>query len=186
MAETALRERFGTAEEPAVSEVIKAGAAAGVIGGLAMAVFAMGATTLLGQGPFAVPQLIGATFRGPEALLSGWGVIAWGVLLHLVTSAAYGTLFATLVRRDTPRGIATLAGVAFALGIFVLMMFVVVPVVDPVMASRAAMMVGTMLVMHVLYGVGLGLSPYFRRVFTKRPDPVPRTPTRITISTGVR
>jgi len=183
MAEVTLKNRFGAAEEPAVGEVVKAGAAAGVIGGLLMAAFAMIATTLLGQGPFAVPQLIGAAFRGPEALLSGFGIVVWGVVLHLLTSAAYGMLFATLVRRDTPRGIAMLAGVAFALGIFVLMMFVIVPVVDPVMANRASMMIGTMLVMHVLYGVGLGLSPYFRRVFAKRAPPVPQTPTRITITT---
>ncbi len=183
MAEVTLKDKFGTEEEPAVLEIVKAGSAAGLTGGVLMAAFAMVATTLLGQGPFAVPQLIGAAFRGPEALLKGPGVIVWGVVLHLVVSAAFGTLFATLVRRDTPRGIAMLAGAAFALGIFILMMFVIVPVVDPVMANRVSMMIGSMLVMHVLYGVGLGLSPFFRRVFAKRPRPVPRTPTRITITT---
>ena len=183
MAEVTLKDRFGTAEDPASGDVLKAGTVSGLIGGLLMAGYAMIATTVLGQGPFLIPQLIGAAFRGPEALLQGPLIVAWGVLLHLLVSAGFGMLFATLVRRDTPRGVAMLSGVAYALGLFVLMMFVVVPVVNPVMANRAAMMIGTMLAMHVLYGVGLGLAPSFRRMFTrKKPVPVLRTPTRITIT----
>jgi hypothetical protein len=182
MAEVTLKDRFGAAEAKVAGEVVKAGALAGVIGGLVMAAYAMVAAAVLGQGPFAVPQLIGATFRGPEALLRGPGVIAWGVLLHVFVSAGFGVLFATLVRRDTPRGVAMLSGVAYALGIFVLMMFVVTPVVNPVMANRVSMMIGTMLVMHVLYGLGLGFTPAFRRLLSRRPPPVPRTPTRITIA----
>lgn len=181
MAEVTLKNRFEAADEPVTGEVVKAGAVAGVIGGLVMAVYAIVAGLVLQQGPFAIPRLIGAAFRGPEALVSGFGTVVWGVVLHLIVSAAFGVLFATLVRRDTPRPVAMLAGVAFALGLFVLMMFVVVPVVNPVMANRVSMMIGTMLVMHVLFGFGLGFAPDLRRVFS-RPATVPRARTRITIT----
>ena len=182
MAEVILKNRFAVDESPVSGEVIKAGVVSGLLGGVLMAAYAMIAGLALKQGAFAIPQLIGATFRGPEALLSGPGTIVWGVALHLIVSAAFGVLFATLVRRDTPRPASMLAGIAFSLGIFVMMMFVVVPVANPVMANRVSMMIGTTLVMHVLFGVGVGLAPAFRRVFVQRPPPVPRTPTRITIT----
>jgi len=180
MAEVTIRNRFDASDEPLATEVLKAGVVSGLLGGVFMAVWGMFATLAYGLGPLAVPPLIGAVFRGPEALIEGPGIIVIGVVVHLLTSAGFGVLFATLVRRDTPPGISTLAGVAFSLGIFVLMMFVVVPVVDPVMANRMALMIGTMLIMHVLYGLGLGLAPMFRRRFTRRPVQV-LTPTRITM-----
>src|SRR5262245_28137433 len=180
MTEVTLKKQFTAEDEPIAGEVVKAGVVAGVIGGLLMAIWAMFATSALGLGPFAVPQLIGAAFRGPEALISGPGVIVWGVVLHLLTAAALGVLFATLVRRDTPRGISTLAGIAYALGVFVLMMFVVVPVVNPVMSNRVSMMIGTMLIMHVLFGVGVGLAPVFRRAFAPKVAVAPQS--RISIS----
>lgn len=182
MAEVTLKNQFAADESPVSSEVIKAGVVSGLIGGVLMAAYAMAAGVVLKQGAFAIPKLIGATFRGPEALLSGPGTIAWGIVLHLIVSAAFGVLFATLVRRDTPRPASMLAGIAFALGLFVMMMFVVVPVTNPVMANRVSMMIGTTLVMHLLYGIGLGLAPTLRRVFVQKAPPVVRTPTRITIS----
>ena len=158
---------FDAGDLPLGGEVMKAGIISGVIGGVMMAMYGMIATTALGQGPFEVPQLIGAAFRGPEALLSGPLTIVWGVVLHVLVSAAFGMLFATLVRRDTSPGISTLAGVAYALGLFVLMTFVV--------ANRVSMMIGTMLVMHVLFGIGVGLAPRLRRAFAAPPPPrVPR------------
>lgn len=181
MAEVILKNRFAAADEPLAAEIVKAGIAAGLIGGVLMAGWAMIATSALGLGPFAVPELIGCAFRGPEALLRGASTILIGIVLHLIVSAFYGVLFATLVRRDTPRGIAALAGIAFSLGVFVLMTFVVVPVVNPVMANRVSMMIGTMLIMHMLFGIGLGLAPTLRRVFAKKP-PEQLTPTRITIT----
>ncbi|MBK7857172.1 MAG: hypothetical protein IPJ65_00855 [Archangiaceae bacterium] len=180
MAEVILKNRFASEEEPLAPEILKAGAVSGLAGGVLMAVWAMFATLALGLGPFAVPQLIGATFRGPEALLQGPTTIVIGVVLHLLVSAFFGTLFSMLVRRDTPRGIAALAGVAFSLGVFVLMTFVVMPVVNPVMSSRVAMMIGTVLVMHVLYGVALGTTPILRRKFARRTEQL--VPTKVTIS----
>src|SRR5438128_12307130 len=110
MAEVTLKGRFTAEDEPVTAEVIKAGAVAGIIGGVLMAVWGMFATLAHGLGPFAVPQLIGASFRGPEALLQGPVTVVIGVAIHLVTSALFGVLFATLVRRDTPNMVATLAG----------------------------------------------------------------------------
>src|SRR5258708_36661215 len=103
MAEYTIRNApFDTGNEPVGIEVFKAGIVSGLVGGVLMAAWAMLATAAQGLGLFAIPQLIGAAFRGPEALLQGPGVIVWGVVLHLIMSAAFGILFATLGRRDTP------------------------------------------------------------------------------------
>lgn len=181
MPQVILKNQFMAADEVATAEVIKAGIVSGVIGGLAMAAYAMVAGVVLGQGAFAVPQLIGAVFRGPEALLQPPSATLIGIGVHVLTAAAFGVLFATLVRRDTPAPVAMLAGVAYALGVFVLMVFVVVPIVNPVMANRVSMMVGTVLMMHVIYGLGLGLAPRLRKAFhTKRAESL--VPTRVTLT----
>jgi hypothetical protein len=158
---------FDTGDVPVGGEIFKAGVISGLIGGVLMAVWAMISTTAQGLGAFAVLELIGAAFRGPEALIKGPFTLVFGIVLHLVVASAFGVLFATLVRRDTPATIATIAGFAYGLGLFVLMSFVVVPVVDPVMSNRVSMMIGTVLTMHVLYGFGVGLAPRLRREFAR-------------------
>jgi hypothetical protein len=164
MAEVVRKNGSLLAEEPPLTrEIVKSGALAGIVGGILMAVWAMIATSALGLGPLVVPQLIGATFQGPEALVRGAGTVALGLVVHLLVSAGFGVLFATLVRRDTPLGVGMLAGVAYAMALFVLMTFIVVPVVNPVMSNRVSMMVGTTLIMHLLYGIGVGLTPLIRR-----------------------
>ena len=153
---------------PVAGEILKAGVVSGLIGGLMMAVWAAMATLAMGLGPLEFPQLIGATFRGADALLTPMGVtVAYGVLLHLVVSAGLGCLFASMVQRGTPKGLAALGGVAFALGVFVMMVFVLVPVVNPQLSHHIAMMPFTLLLMHMLYGACVGLAPMLRRNFAR-------------------
>lgn len=166
MAETIATPPFGTASQPHTSEIVKAGIVAGLVGGVLMAVFAMIAgATYLDQDAWYIPRLIGSTFFDPQTPLERPMIALWGVVLHLIISAAFGVIFATMVRPTTPGAMAMLVGIAFALGIYVLMTFLVVPLVNTVMAARVSTMMGTLLVMHILYGSGLATAPALRQVF---------------------
>jgi hypothetical protein len=151
-------------------EIIAAGAVAGVIGGVLMAVWGAFATAVKGLGWLAIPQMIGATFMKPEAMLHPVALIVWGTVLHLLVSVVWGVLFASLVRRETPNSAAVLAGLAYAVGIFLLMAFVVVPVTNQVMADRTPMLLGNLFIMHLLFGVAVGLAPTLRRQFSPHGD----------------
>jgi hypothetical protein len=163
MAETTLGPEVAPAAGPLAGEIIGAGVAAGVIGGVVMAVWGALATTAKGLGFFAIPQLIGATFMKPDSLLHPVAMTLWGTVLHLLVSAAWGVLFASLIRRETPPGASLLAGLAYAIGIFLLMVFVVVPVTNQVMADRSSMLLGNLFIMHLLFGACVSLAPMFRR-----------------------
>ena len=166
MAETIANAPFGTASQPHTSEIVKAGIVAGLTGGVLMAIFAMIAgATYLEQDAWYIPRLIGATFFDPQTPLERPMIVLWGVVLHLIISAAFGVIFATLIRPATPPPMAVLVGIAFALGIFLLMTFLVVPLVNSVMASRVPTMMGTLLFMHLLYGLGLATAPTLRQTF---------------------
>jgi hypothetical protein len=163
MADTTLPSQTVPGAGPLAKEIIGAGVVSGIIGALLMALYGAVATTVKGLGFLAVPKLIGAVFMTPAALLHPVVLTLWGTVLHLLLGAAWGVLFAALVRRETRGGTALLAGLAYAIAIFLLMAFVVVPVTNPVMASRTSMMPGTLFIMHLLFGVGVSLAPLLRR-----------------------
>ena len=112
------------------------GVRAGLIGGLLMAVFAM-------------------IFIGVDQS-AGAGLVALGAVLHLLTAALLGVVFTGFLARGR-RGVpAVLSGIAYGCAVFVLMTFVVLPVVDSALVSRVAVMPGVWLAAHVLFGLGVG------------------------------
>src|SRR5689334_20051258 len=119
MADTTLRpEQSVPGAGPLAGEIVVAGVASGLIGGLLMAIWAAFATLSKGLGVLAVPQMIGSTFLKPEAMLHPLATAAWGTVLHLLVSCAWGILFAALVRRETTVTAALPAGLLYAIGIF--------------------------------------------------------------------
>ena len=150
--------------------VVGAGALAGLVGGVLMALWGMIAGAACGQGPFAQLKLIGATFTGVEALVGGPGFVVWGLALHLLVSAAWGVVFALIVGRDVALSVAIVAGLLFSVGVLVVMTFVASPVLDPVLRQRIPMMHGAWIVQHALYGVGVASFPFLRRRLMRRSD----------------
>jgi hypothetical protein len=150
------RNRAGTA-------TIAAGALAGIVGGIIMAMFAMMYAAIMGMGILAPLRMIGATFYGPEALVGGAGVLLYGLMIHMITSAAWGAVFALLL----PRGISPAAaagwGAVFSLVVLLVMTYGVLPWANPTMAARVPMMMGAFVIEHLLFGLGLGLTPVFER-----------------------
>jgi hypothetical protein len=110
--------------------------------------------------------VIGATFVGPTALVGGAGILLWGLAVHMMASAAFGVIFAALMRRETPPSTALLAGLAYGLAVMVVMTWVVVPFTNHVMHDRIPLMWGSWIIQHALFGVGVSLAPYFRRRFS--------------------
>jgi hypothetical protein len=131
-----------------------------------MGTFAMIHAAGQGLGALTPLRMIGATFLGVEALVAGAGPVLFGLVLHLVVSAAWGVMFASAFRRDAAPGFALFAGLLYSVVVLVIMTFVVVPLVNPVLWARIPMISGAWLVAHMLYGVGLAALPAFRRRFS--------------------
>jgi hypothetical protein len=133
-----------------------------------MKAWAMVASAAMGMGYFTPLLMIGGTFIGPEAMVGGPGIILYGLFLHLVVSISFGILFSAMVRRDTPNSAAILSGIAYGMGVLLLMTFVVVPLTNQVMRDRIPLMAGSFVLEHVLYGLGVAFAPAIRRALAMR------------------
>lgn len=138
--------------------LLRTGIASGLLGGAAMAVFVLLAAAAAGMDPLLPMKAIGATFVGPEALRAGAGIVAWGVLLHAATSAAFGVLFVALFPLDLrPLGAGVL-GAGYAMFVLGVMAAGVAPAVNAHFRAAAQPMGGSWVVAHVIFGCALGLS----------------------------
>jgi hypothetical protein len=152
-------------DTPARGEVA-AGAGAGLIGGVAMALFQMLASALGGGSVLAPAKLVAASTLGPRAPSGGLGTLVTGLLLHLAVSAVLGVTFAFALHRRVVRpGATLLAGLFFALLAMLTMTYVLLPWVDPVMRASLVHAPGAWLLAHAVFGLGLGSLPALRRAF---------------------
>jgi hypothetical protein len=144
-------------------EVLVAGLLSGVMGGAAMmAVLVIGATAQ-GISPVQPLAVIGETFVGSEALDSVAAKMAFGAVVHLVTSAAFGIVFAGMVSRDFPAACAMGLGAGASLFVMGFMMSVIVPWVNPGFRAAAHAIGGTWVVAHAVFGVTLATALPLRR-----------------------
>lgn len=135
----------------------------GIVGGIPMAMFAMGAAMMRGRTPFRPVKLMAGTFEGRRAARGGTGTDLLGIGIHMLMSALFGALFVPVLRfanfrRALP---APVVGVLYALGLWAFNESVTLPVVDPLMEQR--MPRGIFALSHVFYGFVLGaMFDYFR------------------------
>jgi hypothetical protein len=144
-------------------EILRAGAAAGALGGVAMMAFMMAAAALDGDTALAPLRAVGTTFREAEALDGGAGTIAWGVAVFLLFGAALGVAFAAAVPRsmDLPSGMVLGAGVGLLAMAFLVRL--VVPRVAPVLAASMPRHGGAWVIAHAVFGAVAGIAPWLRR-----------------------
>jgi len=151
-------------------EVIEAGAAAGLIGGVAMALFATIWAAAAGLGFWSPVEAIAATVLHSGALVHGASGVVIGLAFHLVVSMFFGILFAMLVPSTVAPAPALAFGLAMGVATLIVMTLFIVPVVNP--SLRSALMWGSApgslpvsaaFAMHLLYGVGLSFAPALRR-----------------------
>jgi hypothetical protein len=143
-------------------EVLGSGSLCGIVGGVAMVGVAMIGATSQGMTAGHPLQVIGESFVGPEAL-DGAAKIAFGALVHAVTSVAFGILFAAIVPRDFPMASAIGVGVGLALLTLMFMMSLVVPWASPGFRRGMQDIGGSWVIAHAVFGVALGTNPALRR-----------------------
>jgi hypothetical protein len=145
-------------------EIVGTGVVAGIIGGMLMAMIMMVATAAGGMGLLAPLRLIAATFYGKDAMTGG-GPLIVGLMVHMMNSMVFGVLFAWTAGRRLAALPALMAGVAFGVAIWAVMTFGGLPMLNPMMRERVAMMPVVWFVAHVAFGMGVGSAPALRRRF---------------------
>src|SRR6266851_5697930 len=144
-----------------------AGIAAGMVGGILMMGFMMTYASVTGAGVTMPLKALGALVYGVESLIAGPTAMVVGALIQLGFSIVLGILFALFVSRGTSTMAALFAGIAVGIVIWVAMDLCVLPFTNPTMAARIALMPLAYFVAHLLYGVGLAMTPAFMRTVTK-------------------
>lgn len=150
-------------------EVLASGILMGIAGGVAMLAVAMIGATSQGIAAMHPLQVIGESFVGPETF-DGTARIAFGAVVHLATSVAFGVLLAAIVPRDFPMASAIGVGVGFALFALMFMMLLVVPWANPGFRRAMQDIGGTWVIAHAVYGAALGMSPALRRWVAREPS----------------
>ncbi len=132
------------------------GATGGILGGLVMALFSMSVSFLQGPGLWMPVKLIGGFVMDQRAINQvGFDLtpIATGLVIHFIVSAVLGGLFSLLTAR-LPDVTITLYGVVYALLVWFVGLFFVLPIVDPLLVNGTnPVLFG---VSHIIYGVILG------------------------------
>ncbi|MGH7710738.1 MAG: hypothetical protein ACREOG_05615 [Gemmatimonadaceae bacterium] len=165
MAVRGMRSEVAVVQHISIADTVFAGALAGTIGGLLLALFAMGTAVMMGADILSPFRLTGATFLGAAALDGGAGIILYGLLLHLATSMAWGILFAAILPREAPVGVVFVAGLVYGLLVMLVMWYLVLPVANPTLRDATT---GTtsFTIEHLIYGGSLAAVPMLRSWFT--------------------
>jgi hypothetical protein len=144
---------------------------AGLIASIAMAMVEMIYEGLWGVGFWSAPVFIAATvLRGVQHVALPVAFAAWPVILglmgHMMNSVLLGVLFVALFSsRLASRGASIVAGMAYALLVFFLMWFFVLPLIDPVMLNlnpyvfALAHLVWGMVIGYMVFQVSNGSTP---------------------------
>jgi hypothetical protein len=146
-----------------------AGIAGGIVAGSLMIGFLMTYASLTGAGLTTPLKALGALVYGVEALVAGPLALLVGALIQLGFAVVLGMLFALCVTGRTSIVSALFAGTAIGIAVWLLMDLLVLPLANPTMAARVALIPLAYFIAHVLYGLGLSTTPLFIRTFSKEP-----------------
>jgi len=147
---------------------LAAGIADGILSAILMMGFMMAYSSVTGAGVTMPLKTLGALVYGVEALVVGSMAMLAGAGIQLGFSIVLGILFALFTSRRTSIVAALFAGMVVGIVIWVAMELVVLPYTNPTMAARIALMPLAYLIAHLLYGIGLGLTPIFLRAFSRK------------------
>jgi len=147
---------------------LKAGAAAGLIGGLAMAAWMVGTAAMQGVSWTVPLQLLGAPVVGRVHLGTPAAAPVYGLALHLGVAALLGLLFGALLPHTRSAGLTLLLAVGYALVVMVIATALALPVVNPPLRAAVRTMPGSWVVGHLLFGAALALVPALRPRFSAR------------------
>ncbi len=144
--------------------MLAAGILSGLAGGVAMMALLAIAAALQGIAPVHPLAVIGETFMGPEALSDIVAAkLAFGALLHLATSVAFGIVFAGIVPREFRTSCAMGLGLGVALFQMGFMMSVIVPWVNPGFRAGSQVIGGSWVLAQAVFGATTGIAAPLRR-----------------------
>ncbi len=139
----------------------------GLVGGFAGGALMMGAalvrSAVTGQGRWLPARLVAGVFFGVDALIGGAKVILFGVATHFIVAVALGVLFSLLAWRVRSPLAGLALGLAFGVVVWGFMSWLVLPWANPDMLVRVAADGPWWFALHLLFGIGVGLAPVFRR-----------------------
>jgi uncharacterized membrane protein YagU involved in acid resistance len=147
---------------------LAAGIADGILSAILMMGFMMAYSGVTGAGVTMPLKALGALVYGVEALVAGLMAMLAGAGIQLGFSIVLGILFALFTSRRTSIVAALFAGIVVGIVIWVAMELVVLPYMNPTMAARIALMPLAYFIAHLVYGIGLGLTPVFVRTFSRK------------------
>jgi uncharacterized membrane protein YagU involved in acid resistance len=147
---------------------LAAGIADGMLSAILMMGFLMAYSSVTGAGVTMPLKALGALVYGVEALVAGSMAMLVGAGIQLGFSIVLGILFALCTSRRTSIVAALFTGIAVGIAIWVAMELVVLPYMNPTMAARIALMPLAYFMAHLLYGIGLGMTPVFIRTFSRK------------------
>ena len=150
------------------SRKLAAGAIAGILAAILMTGSLMAYSGAIGAGVWMPLKTLAGLVYGVEALIAGSLAITTGAGIQLGFSVAVGILFGLAISRRTSVILALFAGLAIGIAIWAAMELYVLPFLDPTMAARIALMPIAYFVAHVLFGIGLGITPLLVRALSRR------------------
>jgi hypothetical protein len=154
--------------------VLGAGALAGTAGGALMMLWLVLVTVAAGADAKMMPKAFAGAIYGVEALVGGAGAIGAGLLLHIAVSVLLGVMFAALTPRSGSHAFALLAGGLAGIFLWAASTYVGVPILNPTLEVRILLLPWAWLVAHVLFGLGLALTPGLKRRIARTPAPPPQ------------
>jgi uncharacterized membrane protein YagU involved in acid resistance len=147
---------------------IGAGVAAGILAAILMLAGMIGFSSMMGEGITMPLKAIGAMVYGVEALVVGPSAVAIGALIQFGFAIVLGLIFALTVSRRTHLAAALFAGVVFGIVVWIITDVFVLPMADPIMSARFALMPLGYFIANILLGLGLAMTPAFMRAFSRR------------------
>jgi hypothetical protein len=147
---------------------LKAGATAGLLGGIGMLLWTVGRAELGGSDWAAPLRLLGAPLMRRFPLEPGSVVaLVEGPVMHLLVAAILGMVFAAILPYSRSAGLTLMLAVGYALLVMVVMTVAVLPVVNPALRSQVSSMAGSWLAEHLIFGLSLALVPFLRTRFSE-------------------
>jgi hypothetical protein len=143
-----------------------AGIAAGILATILMMGLMMTYSSMVGEGASMPLKGLGAIVYGVEALVAGPRAMLTGAVIQLGFSMGLGILFAVAMSVRPSVILALLAGIVVGMAIWLAMELWILPIWDPTMGARVALMPWAYFVAHVLFGVGLGTAAIFLRTLS--------------------
>lgn len=140
-----------------------AGAVAGVIGGILMAMVEMfyhGVIT--GMGIWTMPDMI-ATLAGQPMHHDFGGYTMLGMMMHLAFSAFLGGLFGFVFARTPNPGLSAMLGLVYGYVLYLIMFYAVTPAINPMFADARGV---AQIVAHLVFGMSFALYPRLVRSFS--------------------